>query len=103
MRRYDDHPRRRRAHTDVLLSPSTSAQRRPARRLLGVAGVRLPADCFSHRCSSAPWPATVPRPDQDVGATLDAFDADQVDTLTATARGTGQVLGTLGEAYTARR
>ena len=42
-------------------------------------------------------------PDQDIGATLEAFDADQADTLAVTARGTGQVLGTLGEAYAARR
>ena len=31
------------------------------------------------------------------------FGASQADTLAVTVRGTGQVLGTLGEAYAARR
>ena len=48
-------------------------------------------------------PATVLHPDQDIGAALEAFDVAQADTLAVTARGTDQVLGTLGEAYAARR
>jgi chloride channel protein, CIC family len=48
-------------------------------------------------------PATVLHLDQDIGAALKAFDAAQADILAVTARGTGQVLGTLGEAYAARR
>ena len=48
-------------------------------------------------------PATVLHPDQDIGAALEAFDVAQADMLAVTARGTDQVLGTLGEAYAARR
>jgi chloride channel protein, CIC family len=48
-------------------------------------------------------PATVLHPDQDIGVALEAFDAAHADTLAVTARGTDQVLGTLGEAYAARR
>jgi CIC family chloride channel protein len=48
-------------------------------------------------------PATVLHPDQDIGTALEAFDVAQADTLAVTARGTDQVLGTLGEAYAARR
>jgi chloride channel protein, CIC family len=48
-------------------------------------------------------PATVLHPDQDIGAALEAFNAAHADTLAVTARGTDQVLGTLGEAYAARR
>ena len=48
-------------------------------------------------------PATVLHPDQDIGAALEAFEAAHADTLAVTARGTDQVLGTLGEAYAARR
>ena len=48
-------------------------------------------------------PATVLHLDQDIGAALKAFDVAQADMLAVTARGTGQVLGTLGEAYAARR
>ncbi len=48
-------------------------------------------------------PATVLHPDQDIGAALEAFDAAHADTLAVTERGTDQVLGTLGEAYAARR
>ncbi len=48
-------------------------------------------------------PATVLHPDQDIGAALEAFDVAQADTLAVTARATDQVLGTLGEAYAARR
>jgi len=48
-------------------------------------------------------PATVLHPDQDIGAALAAFDDAAADTLAVTARGTEQVLGTLGEAYAARR
>ena len=48
-------------------------------------------------------PATVLHPDQDIGAALEAFDVAEADTLAVTARGTDQVLGTLGEAYAARR
>ena len=48
-------------------------------------------------------PETVLHPDQDIGAALEAFSDAHADTLTVTARGTGQVLGTLGEAYAARR
>ena len=48
-------------------------------------------------------PATVLHPDQDIGAALEAFDVAQADTLAVTARGADQVLGTLGEAYAARR
>ena len=48
-------------------------------------------------------PATVLHPDQDIGAALAAFEVAEADTLAVTARGAGQVLGTLGEAYAARR
>jgi chloride channel protein, CIC family len=48
-------------------------------------------------------PATVLHPDQNIGPALEAFDVAQADTLAVTARGTDQVLGTLGEAYAARR
>ncbi len=48
-------------------------------------------------------PATVLHPDQDIGAALEAFDVAHADTLAVTERGTDQVLGTLGEAYAARR
>jgi CIC family chloride channel protein len=48
-------------------------------------------------------PATVLHSDQDIGAALAAFDVAQADTLAVTTRGTDQVLGTLGEAYAARR
>jgi chloride channel protein, CIC family len=48
-------------------------------------------------------PATVLHLDQDIGVALEAFDEAQADTLAVTARGTDQVLGTLGEAYAARR
>jgi len=47
--------------------------------------------------------ATVLHPDQDIGAALEAFETAHTDTLAVTARGTDQVLGTLGEAYAARR
>ena len=42
-------------------------------------------------------------PDHDIRTALDTFDAAQTDTLAVTARETGRVLGTLGEAYAARR
>ena len=48
-------------------------------------------------------PATVLHPDQDIGVALKAFDVAEADTLAVIARGTEQVLGTLGEAYAARR
>ena len=48
-------------------------------------------------------PETVLHPDDDIGAALETFDAADADTLAVTARGTGQVLGTLAEAYAARR
>ena len=48
-------------------------------------------------------PATVLHPDDDIRRALEVFGAAQADTLAVTARGTGQVLGTLGEAYAARR
>ena len=53
--------------------------------------------------SVAHAPATVLHPDQDIGVALEAFEAAHADTLAVTARGTDQVLGTLGEAYAARR
>src|SRR5271156_6807189 len=49
------------------------------------------------------FPETVLNPDDDIGTALETFGAAQADTLAVTARGTGQVLGTLGEAYSARR
>jgi CIC family chloride channel protein len=51
----------------------------------------------------AQLPATVLHPDDNVRRALDVFGASQADTLVVTARGTEQVLGTLGEAYAARR
>jgi CIC family chloride channel protein len=48
-------------------------------------------------------PATVLHPDDNVRRALDVFGASQADTLAVTAWGTEQVLGTLGEAYAARR
>ena len=48
-------------------------------------------------------PATVLHPDQDIGVALEAFEAAHADTLAVTVRGTDQVLGTLAEAYAARR
>jgi len=48
-------------------------------------------------------PATVLHPDDNVRRALDIFGASQADTLAVVAYGTGQVLGTLGEAYAARR
>ena len=48
-------------------------------------------------------PATVLHPDQDIGVALEAFEVAHADTLAVTAQGTDQVLGTLGEAYAARR
>ena len=48
-------------------------------------------------------PATVLHPDDNVRRALDVFGASQADTLVVTARGSEQVLGTLGEAYAARR
>jgi chloride channel protein, CIC family len=51
----------------------------------------------------ADLPATVLHPDDNVRRALDVFGASQADTLVVTARGTGRVIGTLGEAYAARR
>ena len=48
-------------------------------------------------------PATVLHPDDDVRTALDRFGVAETDTLAVTARGTGEVLGTLAEAYAARR
>jgi CIC family chloride channel protein len=48
-------------------------------------------------------PATVLHPDDNVRRALDVFGASQADTLVVTARRSEQVLGTLGEAYAARR
>jgi CIC family chloride channel protein len=48
-------------------------------------------------------PATVLHPDDNVRRALDVFGASRADTLVVTARGSEQVLGTLGEAYAARR
>jgi CIC family chloride channel protein len=48
-------------------------------------------------------PATTLHPDDDIRSALDLFGAAQTDTLAVTARETGQVLGTLGEAFAARR
>jgi CIC family chloride channel protein len=47
--------------------------------------------------------ATVLHPDDNVRRALDVFGASQADTLVVTARSTDKVLGTLGEAYAARR
>jgi len=51
----------------------------------------------------ADLPATVLHPDDNVRRALDVFGASQADTLAVTVRGSGKVLGTLGEAYAARR
>ena len=48
-------------------------------------------------------PATSLHPDDDIRSALDLFGAAQTDTLAVTARETGHVLGTLGEAFAARR
>src|SRR5271166_6517940 len=48
-------------------------------------------------------PATTLHPDDDIRAALDLFGAADTDTLAVTARETGRVLGTLGEAFAARR
>jgi CIC family chloride channel protein len=48
-------------------------------------------------------PATTLHPDENIRAALDLFGAAQTDTLAVTARETGHVLGTLGEAFAARR
>jgi chloride channel protein, CIC family len=47
--------------------------------------------------------ATTLHPDDDVRAALDLFGVAHTDTLVVTARETGQVLGTLSEAFAARR
>ncbi len=52
---------------------------------------------------SRTFPATVLHPDDNVRRALEVFGASQADTLAVTERETGQVLGTLGEAYAARR
>jgi chloride channel protein, CIC family len=48
-------------------------------------------------------PATTLHPDDDIRSALDLFGAARTDTLAVTARETGRVLGTLGEAFAARR
>jgi len=48
-------------------------------------------------------PATTLHLDEDIRAALDLFGEAHTDTLAVTARETGQVLGTLGEAFAARR
>jgi chloride channel protein, CIC family len=48
-------------------------------------------------------PATTLHPDDDIRAALDLFGAAHADTLAVTTRETGRVLGTLGEAFAARR
>jgi len=48
-------------------------------------------------------PATSLHPDDDIRGALDLFGAAHTDTLAVTSRETGHVLGTLGEAYAARR
>src|SRR5271157_5084842 len=48
-------------------------------------------------------PATTLHPDDDVRTALDLFGAAHTDTLAVTERETGHVLGTLGEAFAARR
>ena len=48
-------------------------------------------------------PATILHPDDDVRTALDRFGVAEADTLAVAERGTGQVLGTLNEAYAARR
>jgi hypothetical protein len=42
-------------------------------------------------------------PDDNIRSALDLFGAAHTDTLAVTARETGHVLGTLGEAFAARR
>jgi hypothetical protein len=48
-------------------------------------------------------PATILHPDDDIRGALDLFGTARTGTLAVTSRETGQVLGTLGEAYAARR
>ncbi|MFY9968423.1 MAG: chloride channel protein [Roseiarcus sp.] len=48
-------------------------------------------------------PATTLHPDDDIRSALDLFGVARSDTLAVTARETGRVLGTLGEAFAARR
>jgi len=48
-------------------------------------------------------PATTLHPDDDIRTALDLFDAVHADTLAVAERDAGHVLGTLGEAYAARR
>jgi CIC family chloride channel protein len=48
-------------------------------------------------------PATTLHPDDDIQTALDVFGAAQTDTLAVTERDDGHVLGTLGEAFAARR
>jgi CIC family chloride channel protein len=48
-------------------------------------------------------PATTLHPDDDIRTALDLFGVAHTDTLAVTARETGHVLGTLGEAFAARR
>ncbi len=48
-------------------------------------------------------PATTLHPDNDIRTALDLFGAARADTLAVTARESGAVLGTLGEAFAARR
>jgi CIC family chloride channel protein len=48
-------------------------------------------------------PATTLHPDDDIRTALDLFGVAHTDTLAVAARETGQVLGTLGEAFAARR
>ncbi len=48
-------------------------------------------------------PATILHPDDDVRTALDRFGVAETDTLAVAERGTGRVLGTLNEAYAARR
>ena len=50
-----------------------------------------------------PSAGDVLHPDDDIRTALDRFGVAEADTLAVTARGTGQVLGTLSEAYAARR
>ena len=61
------------------------------------------ATTAARSASSRACPATTLHPDDDIRAALDLFGAAQTDTLAVTARETGQVLGTLGEAFAARR
>ncbi len=48
-------------------------------------------------------PATTLHPDDDIQTALDVFGAAETDTLAVTERDAGHVLGTLGEAFAARR